>query len=70
MSENAEAKARRMSEPALALHELAVMVRAAVLEVRWGDSPIGEQVDAYLDALEYAEASLNTLSACEHVLGL
>lgn len=59
-----------MSEPALTLQELAVMVRAAVLEGRWGDSPIGEQVEAYLDALEYEDASTNTMLAYEHVLGL
>ena len=59
-----------MSEPALTLQELAAMLRDAVRERRWGDTPIGEQVEAYLDALEYAEASLNTLSAYEHVLGL
>lgn len=46
------------------------MLRDAVRERRWGDTPIGEQVEAYLDALEYAGASLNTLSAYEHVLGL
>jgi hypothetical protein len=39
-----------VSAPVLTPKELAVMVRAAVLGGRWGDSPIGEQVDAYLDA--------------------
>jgi integrase/recombinase XerC len=59
-----------VSAPVLTPKELAVMVRAAVLGGRWGDSPIGEQVDAYLDALEYAESSTNTLLAYEYVLGL
>jgi hypothetical protein len=58
-----------VSAPVLTPKELAVMVRAAVLGGRWGDSPIGEQVDAYLDALEYAESSTNTLLAYEYVLG-
>lgn len=46
------------------------IVREAVPERRWGDTPIGEHVEAYLDSLEYAEAAANTLLACGHVLGL
>jgi integrase/recombinase XerC len=34
------------------------------------DTPLGEHVVAYLHALEYGEASLNTLLAYEHVLAL
>jgi site-specific recombinase XerC len=34
------------------------------------DTPLGEHVVAYLRALEYGEASLNTLLAYEHVLAL
>jgi hypothetical protein len=37
---------------------------------RWADTGPGEDVAAYLDALEYAEAAANTLNAYEHVLAL
>ena len=55
---------------ALTLPDLARMMRAAMRERRWGETPIGERVGDYLDALEYAGASVNTLDAYEHVLGL
>jgi integrase/recombinase XerC len=43
---------------------------AALADRRYGDTPLGEHVVAYLHALEYGEASLNTLLAYEHVLAL
>jgi site-specific recombinase XerC len=46
------------------------MVRAAMVDGRWADTQLGEYAAAYLDALEYEEASTNTLAAYEHVLAL
>jgi integrase/recombinase XerC len=57
-------------ESTLTLADLAAMLRAAVRDGKWGRTPIGEQVDAYLDALEYADAATNTMLAYTHVLGL
>jgi hypothetical protein len=59
-----------VSDLNLTLIEAARIVRDALRERRWGDTPIGEQVDAYLDALEYEDAARNTIDAYTHVLGL
>jgi hypothetical protein len=54
----------------LTLERAAAIVREALVDRRYGETPLGEHVVAYLDALEYADSSLNTLLAYEHVLGL
>ena len=58
------------SPTVLQLAEAAAIVRAALADRRYGETPLGEHVVAYLHALEYGEASLNTLAAYEYVLGL
>lgn len=54
----------------LTLADAARIVRDAVKDRRYGDTELGAHVVDYLDALEYGEASLATLNAYEHVLGL
>lgn len=46
------------------------MIRAAMADGRWAETRLGAYVAAYLDALEYQEASTHTLNAYEHVLAL
>jgi integrase len=58
------------STDALPLALAARIVREALTDRRFGETPLGEHVVAYLDGLEYADSSLNTLLAYEHVLGL
>ena len=54
----------------LTLAQAAGILRQALVDRRFGETPISEHVVAYLDSLEYADAQLNTLLAYEHVLGL
>jgi integrase/recombinase XerC len=61
---------RLLDGPELTLADLARRLREAMRERRWGDSPIGERVDSFLDALEYEDASEHTLGAYRYVLGL
>ena len=55
---------------ALTLADAARMMRDAMRDRRWEGTALGEHVVAFLDALEYRDASMNTLLAYEHVLGL
>ena len=59
-----------MKGTTLTLGDLAAMLRAAMSDGRWSETSLGAHVAAYLDALEYAEASVHTLAAYEHVLAL
>jgi hypothetical protein len=52
----------------LPLEEIAAIFRAAMADGRWADTSLGGHVAAYLDALEYADAAVNTLLAYEQVL--
>jgi len=54
----------------LTLERAAAILRDALADRRFGETPLGEHVVAYLDALEYSDAALNTLAAYEQVLGL
>jgi integrase/recombinase XerC len=54
----------------LTLADAARIVREAMADGRWNETTLGKYVADYLDSLEYAEASRNTLAAYEHVLGL
>jgi site-specific recombinase XerD len=58
------------SEDALTLERAAAILREALVDRRYGETELGAQVVAYLDALEYADAATNTLTAYEYVLGL
>jgi integrase/recombinase XerC len=58
------------SEETLTLARAAAIVREALVDRRFGETPLGEHVVAYLDALEYEDAATNTLTAYEYVLGL
>jgi integrase/recombinase XerC len=60
---------RRVTQGGLTLADAALMIREAVRDRRFGDTELGAHVVDYLDSLEYAEASLNTLLAYEQVLG-
>lgn len=53
--------------------DLAAMMRAveeALRDGTWKHSPIGKEVEAYLRALRWSQASDNTLAAYQHVLAL
>jgi hypothetical protein len=54
----------------LTLERAAAILREALADRRYGETPLGEHVVAYLDALEYSDAAVNTLQAYEHVLAL
>jgi site-specific recombinase XerC len=46
------------------------MIREAMDDGRWRETPLGQAASDYLESLEYAEASLHTLNAYDHVLRL
>lgn len=57
----------------LPVSELGAMMRRLEVALRdreWEDCPVGREVARFIDALEWGEASPNTLRAYEHVLGL